>query len=653
MRTCCCRGISRINATLKTLAGVAPLALFGLLAFNGHARSEIIGPSASISFSKTVKTVNGQKMTVWSKPGGGSGASRVASAGGFLWFVETKTGKIFRFGTSGAAAVFDMPERNTKVKSIARGPEGTVWFVGYNRKRVGRVSIGGNIQLYTAAQAKPKSVDMTLGLDSSTWFVSQAGRIGRITDNGKTALFSNKAKSKKPSAITVGGDGNLWFLQQTPKRYKNRNKLSNVTRMTTSGNLKSFPTKSGLLGGFGIATGPKGRIWYTDTEKNRIGRMNTNGAQRVYFKKGVKGGPISIAAANNNKMYYGGKWGQIGEVSMSGTTRMFPIPGGQGKKAFKAQGIASGPDGNIWFVNARRTQIGQLNLQRAQVDCTGDVWSNLQACGWPAPGNTGYSGGKQLRSTSGRTITRDGTVIDGEKVNGTLVIAAKNVTVRNSWIISSRNGNSGTGVIEISPGASATITRTTLDGSNATHAGIFYAGTKLVARGNNITRVNDGIFSWDGDHFRIEDNYLHDFSTDAANGHVDGFQTEGASHGIIRHNVFDVAQDQTSAIAIWNSRRDSRDILIENNLLLGGGFTIYAHDYHPSDANPQGGYVVSNIRILNNKFSNARYDCVGNYGVWYPRGAPSDEWRRAGNVLLETGQDLDFQNPIVNGWECR
>ena len=122
---------------------------------------------------------------------------------------------------------------------------------------------------------------------------------------------------------------------------------------------------------------------------------------------------------------------------------------------------------------------------------------------------------------------------------------------------------------------------------------------------------NDGIFSWDGDNFTIENNYLHGFTTQAANGHVDGFQTEGAVNGVIRHNTIDVAQDQNSAVAIWNSRRSSDDILVDSNLLAGGGFTVYAEDYSPSEASPVGGYTVTNITFSNNRFSTVHYGCVG------------------------------------------
>ena len=278
------------------------------------------------------------------------------------------------------------------------------------------------------------------------------------------------------------------------------------------------------------------------------------------------------------------------------------------------------------------------------------------AAGWPGPNNTGYLPGAQLVNTSSRTIRTDNTVIDREKISGGLVIAAKNVTVRNSWIISSfGTGESvnATGVIKMQPGASATIERCTLDGSNRTHAGIWYEGTSLVARENNIFGVNDGIFSWDGDNFTVENNYLHGFTTEASNGHIDGFQTEGASHGVIRHNTFDITQDQNAAVAIWNSRRNSDDILVDSNLMAGSGFVVYAEDYSPSEQNPAGGFTVTNIRFTNNLFSTVHYPCVGNWGVWFTRGAPSDGWKRTGNQVLETGQNLDSKNPVVNGSECR
>ena len=336
-----------------------------------------------------------------------------------------------------------------------------------------------------------------------------------------------------------------------------------------------------------------------------------------------------------------------------------------------ANGASASSSKSIVSFSSHGSQISErvnpaATSKQENTDCKADVWHHLEKCGWPGPANTGYLNGGVLKVTAGRTITADNTVVDGEKIIGAIRIAAKNVTIKNCWIISdfssigSGRALNGTGVITVEPGANATIAHSTLDGSNATHAGIWHAGTSLTAIGNNIFGINDGIFSWPdassptaGWNVTIEDNYLHDFTTLAANGHIDGYQTEGASHGIIRHNTFYISQQQNAAVAIWNSRRDSDDFVIDNNLAAGAGFLMYAEDYNPSEQNPGGGYSVTNITHTNNRFSTAIYPCAGHYGVWYPRGAPSDGWRRSGNTILETGENVDFSNPHVDGQLCR
>lgn len=293
---------------------------------------------------------------------------------------------------------------------------------------------------------------------------------------------------------------------------------------------------------------------------------------------------------------------------------------------------------------------------------TSQVWQNLDVCGWPGPASTGYPDGQVFAKTvtGGLVVTADGTVIDGYRVSGGIQVRAQNVVIRNSWVTNSAGGAGGSGVVNINPGFSATIDHSLLDGSNATHACIWHEGKSMVATGNECVGVNDGIFSWatqtgvdgTGDSFRIEGNWLHAFTTQAANGHIDGYQTEGAKHGVIRHNTIDVSQDQDSTIAIWNSRKSADDIVVDNNLLAGGGFAAYAEDYSPSEANPAGGYTVTNVSFTNNRFSTVHYGCVGYWGVWFPRGAPSDGWKRTGNTVLETGQKVDAGNPTNNGTPC-
>jgi hypothetical protein len=313
------------------------------------------------------------------------------------------------------------------------------------------------------------------------------------------------------------------------------------------------------------------------------------------------------------------------------------------------------------------------------------LWANLASCGWPAAGNTGpdlsQCPGHRLVANAGRLtrtirVTAAGTVISCQNIQGMLDIEAQHVTVRNS-VIDANSGKlgeaaNGTADIKVEDGASAIIDHVKINGDEGVHACIWHQGTSLVVNAVNCYGSNDGIFSWadhgysptTGDHFVITNSYFHDFTDKTSNGHADGYQTEGASDGLIKHNTYQMTASADSAIALWDSLRDSRNIDVRDNLITGGGFAIYAEDYYPGDGGPGdpsavGGYSVSDIRFTNNVFSTYASSCVGSFGVWFERpgwspydGGPTSGWDRHGNRVLETRQDVDTGNPSGPGLSC-
>jgi hypothetical protein len=310
------------------------------------------------------------------------------------------------------------------------------------------------------------------------------------------------------------------------------------------------------------------------------------------------------------------------------------------------------------------------------------LWDHLAACGWPGVSNTGPDladcPGHQL-SLRGNGDTpiyiRDpGTVVSCEDLRGLVYIYAPGVTITNSAVdAKSGTGASGSAGIRVEPGASATIDHVAVFGAERIHACVWHEGTDLTVHAMNCTDANDGVFTWSpvspsataGDNFTITDSYFHDFTHATANGHDDGYQTEGGSHGLIRHNTFQMSADSTSAIGIWNGRKSTTDITVADNLITGGGFAIYAEDYSPGTGAPgqpsaDGGNVVTGIHFTGNVFSNLAASCVGKYGVWFTRptwvpyqGGPTDGWHRTGNYVLETGENIDSGNPHHDGVLCR
>jgi hypothetical protein len=313
------------------------------------------------------------------------------------------------------------------------------------------------------------------------------------------------------------------------------------------------------------------------------------------------------------------------------------------------------------------------------------LWASLASCGWPGPANTGPElsqcpAGRLARDggslTATITIRKAGAVISCQDIAGMLRIEAKNVTIKNSEITASSGTTgisaNGTSAILVDDGASATIDHVRINGDDAVHACIWHQGTRLTVNAVNCYGADDGIFSWadlgysgtTGNNFTIKNSYFHGFTTKTANGHEDGYQTEGAADGLIEHNTYQMGAVADSAIGIWDSLRSSRDITVADNLITGGGFAIYAEDYNPGDGGPgdpaaAGGFSITGISFINNAFSARPFGCVGTFGIWFARptwppyfGGPTDGWHRSGNRVLETGQNVDDGNPRSHGTVC-
>jgi hypothetical protein len=93
---------------------------------------------------------------------------------------------------------------------------------------------------------------------------------------------------------------------------------------------------------------------------------------------------------------------------------------------------------------------------------------------------------------------------------------------------------------------------------------------------------------------------------------------------VIRHNtvLLNEVAGATGAISVF----EGDDILVERNMVAGGGYTIYP-----------GGEASTGIRFLDNCFSTKFYPGkaqTGYYGAWYPSKNPSD-LVRSGNTWCD------------------
>ena len=202
--------------------------------------------------------------------------------------------------------------------------------------------------------------------------------------------------------------------------------------------------------------------------------------------------------------------------------------------------------------------------------------------GWPDATNTGVPAGVALQELSAAnlpagvtmdsagnlTVTQAGTVLSGLNIHGAVYIDAPNVTLSGCTITSTNFY-----IVNVASNATgAVVENCTINGTgmnNDGSYGIFGSGTFT---GNNIYNVENGIGT--SGPATIQNNYIHDLLA-SGSPHYDGIEIDGGSNVTISHNTIINSHDQTSAIMIDNYFGPISNISVDNNLLGGGGYTVY------------------------------------------------------------------------------
>jgi hypothetical protein len=96
----------------------------------------------------------------------------------------------------------------------------------------------------------------------------------------------------------------------------------------------------------------------------------------------------------------------------------------------------------------------------------------------------------------------------------------------------------------------------------------------------------------------IQDSWIHDLHQTSAS-HNEDFLTNGDTVGLtIRHNRLDIGINEVAAIFLQGYFSPVQNVLIDNNLLNGGGFTMYGG----CDGRNTYGSQCQNISFTNNRF---------------------------------------------------
>ena len=213
----------------------------------------------------------------------------------------------------------------------------------------------------------------------------------------------------------------------------------------------------------------------------------------------------------------------------------------------------------------------------------------------PDPARTGAAPGP-LRSVGELTLEQDGEVLQDVKVSGGLTIRADNVTLRNVWVETSDYS------VVMNFGRHTRIENSTIKGTAGSQAAIadfddgYFSGSHL-----DISGAADGVGMGSGS--RLASSLIHSLGR-GPDTHNDAIEVSGARDVVITNNVILNEGGQTSCMMLDDFSGDgAAGVVIQGNLLAGGGYTIY------------GGAPVTGVIVEDNQFSTRYFSKAGYQGA--------------------------------------
>jgi hypothetical protein len=234
--------------------------------------------------------------------------------------------------------------------------------------------------------------------------------------------------------------------------------------------------------------------------------------------------------------------------------------------------------------------------------------------GFPNSSTTGVKPGIALTPAGSMTVTEPGKVIENLHIRGTVTIEADNVTIRNTLI-----DNTGTYPIRsTNRNTNLLVEDVEIKGNGQGNVAVY--GGNYTLRRVDVHGTLDGP-RVEGDNVVIEDSYVHHLHR-VDGGHHDAIQIiKGVNVKIVGNNLQaynpDTNDPMNAAIQIGSLNGPTGQVVVENNLMNGGNYTV--------NAGKSGG---NSFTFRNNTFgNNARYGILSD--------GPGVTW--VGNIMQGSG----------------
>jgi hypothetical protein len=275
--------------------------------------------------------------------------------------------------------------------------------------------------------------------------------------------------------------------------------------------------------------------------------------------------------------------------------------------------VASGPTATVTAAVAKEEPKEEPKKEPPPTEEPSPTQTNCidkpSSCGYPDATNTGVPAGTTLTPRSGEvSVTAAGTTVKDLAVSGEILVEADNTTLEDDEIIvSAGSGNRG---IYIAPG----VTGTVIDHDTCHGEG---SGTQYcVFNKDSSTKIEASYLYNCGECLNgpgtVTNSFFDVTAVISGEHYEDIYYGGGEGPLIVNHDTMLNPQEQTATIFASNDFGDQTTLTITNNLLAGGGYTLYGG---ASCTTGECGAVKGPVTVTGNRFSNKYYPESGYYGI--------------------------------------
>ena len=230
--------------------------------------------------------------------------------------------------------------------AIAIAPDGAVWFTIEMSDAIG-VHRQGRLERVSKQTYNLESLGLDVDAAGNVWFTDGPARaVSRMAPDGSIRSFPLTTGVVRLGRLAVAPDNAVWFADAT---------TASVTRLK-DGVFTRHASRSAGAAPWGVAVEPRGTVWATLPEANRLARIIGDG-QMMEFDVPTRGSGLGDVAVDAT----GAVWfleqqaGKIGRFA-DGRFTEFAIP----TPSSGLTALAVAPDGAVWVTELRSGRLGRL-----------------------------------------------------------------------------------------------------------------------------------------------------------------------------------------------------------------------------------------------------------------------------------------------------